>query len=178
MFKIQPYLERRSLSYWDGALTFLICDDRWPCWSHLFTCHRCSSLRQALHQFYLQYHTFQCDQGAIIYKVHVGSVVQYWWSCTPSQFIRLFWGVRGSCAECHLFSLVSPIVPCCMINILILGCLCPLLFVLKNILTLGILRSATSHIPGCFCHWTFFQNIWFNMATSDPFVSHLDTQLG
>ena len=36
------------------------------------------------------------------------SVIQYWWSCTPSHSIGLhFWGVRGSWVECHfLFSLV------------------------------------------------------------------------
>ena len=36
------------------------------------------------------------------------SVIQYWWSCTPSHSIRLyFWGVRSSWVECHfLFSLV------------------------------------------------------------------------
>ena len=33
------------------------------------------------------------------------------------------------------------------------------------------------HIPGCFCPWTFFQNIGFNMVPSDPFMSHLATQL-
>ena len=30
----------------------------------------------------------------------------------------------------------------------------------------------------CFCPWTFFQNIEFIMVPSDPFVSHLATQLG
>ena len=36
------------------------------------------------------------------------SVIQYWWSCTPSHSIGLyFYGVRSSWAECHfLFSLV------------------------------------------------------------------------
>ena len=36
------------------------------------------------------------------------SVIQYWWSCTPSHSIGLyFWGVRGSWVEFHfLFSLV------------------------------------------------------------------------
>ena len=32
--------------------------------------------------------------------------------------------------------------------------------------------------PGCFCPWTFFQNIGFNMVLTDPFMSHLATQLG
>ena len=34
------------------------------------------------------------------------------------------------------------------------------------------------HLPGCFCPWTFFQNIGFNMELTDPFMSHLATQLG
>ena len=63
----------------------------------------------------------------------------------------VFGGMRGSCVECHLLSLVSPIVSCSMIVILILGCLWPLVFVLNNILTLGILRSEISHLRGCFC---------------------------
>ena len=32
--------------------------------------------------------------------------------------------------------------------------------------------------PRCFYPWTFFQNIGFNMVPSDPFISHLATQLG
>ena len=113
-----------------------------------------------------------------IYIHREGRVVQYWWSCIPSQSIGLFCGVRGSCVECHvLFSLVSPIVSCSMIIRLILGCLWPLAFVLNNIMTLGILRSAISHLSGCFCPWTFFQNIGFNMVSLDPFVSHIHTQL-
>ena len=39
-------------------------------------------------------------------------------------------------------------------------------------------HSAISHLPGCFCPWTFSQNIGFNIIPSDPFMSHLDTQLG
>ena len=48
----------------------------------------------------------------------------------------------------------------------------------KHILTLGILHSAISHLPGCFCPWTLFKNIGFDMVSSDPFMSHLATQLG
>ena len=71
-----------------------------------------------------------------------------------------------------------PNVSCSMVNNLILGCLWPFLFVLNNILILCIWRSAISHLPGCFCPWTFFQNIGFNMVPSVPFMSHLATQLG
>ena len=71
-----------------------------------------------------------------------------------------------------------PIVSCSLINVLILGCSWRLLFVLNNTLILGISCSAISHLPGCFCPWTFFQNIGFNMVPSDPFMSHLASQLG
>ena len=65
-------------------------------------------------------------------------------------------------------------------NSLIPGCLWLLAFVLNNTLihVLGIWCSTIPHLPGCFCPWTFFQNIGFNMVPSDPFMSHLATQLG
>ena len=61
---------------------------------------------------------------------------------------------------------------------LILGCLWLLVFVLNNILILGIWCSTIPHLPGCFCPWTFFENIGFNTMLTDPFMSHLATQLG
>ena len=60
---------------------------------------------------------------------------------------------------------------------LILGCLWPLVFVLNNILILGIWCSTIPHLPGCFCPWIFFENIGFNTVLTDPFMSHLATQL-
>ena len=72
------------------------------------------------------------------------SVVQRWWSCTPSQSIGLFWGSgRFLCwMPFFLFSLVFPFQ-----NSLMLECLWPLVFVSNSILTLGIfgvLQSLTS----------------------------------
>ena len=61
---------------------------------------------------------------------------------------------------------------------LILGCLWLLVYVLNNILILGIWCSTIPHLPGCFCPWTFFENIGFNTVLTDPFMSHLATQLG
>ena len=79
----------------------------------------------------------------------------------------LFWGVRGSCVECHLlFSLVSPIVSCSMINRLILGCLWPLVFVL-NSMTLWILRSAISYPPDVFAPKPSFRisdSTWYHLC--------------
>ena len=71
-----------------------------------------------------------------------------------------------------------PIASCSLMNSLIIGCSSLLVLVLNNTLIIGIWCSTISHLPGCFCPWTFFQNIWFNMVPSDPFMSHLATQLG
>ena len=53
-----------------------------------------------------------------------------------------------------------------------------MVFVLNNTLILGIWCSTISHLPGYFCPWTFFQNIGFNTVLTDPFMSHLVSQLG
>ena len=63
-------------------------------------------------------------------------------------------------------------------NSFIPGWLWLLAFVLNNTLILGIWCSTILHLPGCFCPWTFSQNIGFNMVPSYPFMSHLATQLG
>ena len=63
-------------------------------------------------------------------------------------------------------------------NSLMPGCLWLLAFVSNNTLILGTWCSTIPHLPGCFCSWTFFQNIGFNVVPSDPFMSHLATQLG
>ena len=92
----------------------------------------------------------------------------------PNTFYRR---VRGSWAECHfLFSLVYQLCFPLWKN-LILGCLWLLVFVL-NILILGIWCSTIPHLPGCFCPWSFFENIGFNTVLTDPLMSHLATQLG
>ena len=63
-------------------------------------------------------------------------------------------------------------------NSLIPGCVWLWAFVLNNTLILDIWCSTFPQLPRCFCPWTFFQNIGFNMVPSDPFMSHLATQLG
>ena len=83
----------------------------------------------------------------------------------PITFYR---GVRGSWAECHfLFSLVYHCVLLLDKN-LILGCLWMLVFLLNKILILGIWCSTISHLPGCFCPWTFFENIGLNTVLTYP----------
>ena len=53
-----------------------------------------------------------------------------------------------------------------------------LAFILNNTLILCIWCTTIPHLPGCCCPWTFFQNIGFYMVPSDPFMSHIATQLG
>ena len=61
------------------------------------------------------------------------SVVQYWWSCTPSQSIGLFFGSARFLGWMPLFVFFGlPIASCSLINSLILGCLWPLVFVLTT----------------------------------------------
>ena len=62
------------------------------------------------------------------------SVVQYWWSRTPSHSIGLFFGSARFLGWMPLFIFFGlPIVSCSMINSITLGCLWPLEFVLNYI---------------------------------------------
>ena len=117
--------------------------------------------------------------SSVIGRIYNASVIQYWRSCTPSRSIGLyFWGVRGSWAECHFCFLWFTNCVLLFDKSLILGFLWPLVFVVNNTLILGIWWSTIPHLPGCFCPWTFFENIGFNTVLTDPFMSHLATQLG
>ena len=104
------------------------------------------------------------------------SVIQYWWSCTPSHSV--FLGNARFLGSTFGFLWFTNCVLLSGDNNLIPGCLWILVFVLNNTLILGIWCSTIPHLQGCFCPWTFFQNIGFNMVTLDPFMSHLATQLG
>ena len=88
-----------------------------------------------------------------------------------------FWGACSSSVECHLlFSLVSTICVLRYGNKINTRMLVTIGICFKLYLTLGIFRSVIFHLPGCFCPWTFFQNIGFNIP-SDSFMPHLFTQL-
>ena len=118
--------------------------------------------------------------SSVIGRIYNGSVIQYWRSCTPSRSIGLFLGsVRFHVLNAIFFCFLW-FTNCVLLfdKSLILGCLWPLLLVLNNILILGIWCSTIPHLPGCFCPWTFFENIGFNTVLTDPFMSHLVTQLG
>ena len=113
--------------------------------------------------------------SSVIGRMYNGSVIQYWRSCTPSRS-KGEWAVPGlNAIFCFLW-----FTNCVLLfdKNLILGCLWLLVFVLNNILILGIWRSTIPHLPGCFCPWTFFENIGFNTVLTDPFMSYVTTQLG
>ena len=112
----------------------------------------------------------------------VGWCVPSWWPLFPSRcsvsiyiyiHIYIYALLYEFCflwfTNCGLLSDDNSLIP---------RCLWLLTFVLNNTLILGIWCSTTPHLPGCFCPWTFFQNIGFNMVPSDPFMSHLATQFG
>ena len=97
--------------------------------------------------------------SSVIGRIYNGSVIQYWRSCTPSRSI-------GECAVPGLNAILCFFwfTNCVLLfdKNLILGCLWHLIFVWNNILILGIWCSTIPHLPGCFCPWTFFENIGFN----------------
>ena len=127
---------------------------------------------------YMYIHIYICMYipytSSVIGRIYNGSVIQYWRSCTPSRSI-------GECADPGLNATFCFFwfTNCVLLfdKNLILGCLWLLVFVL-NILILGICCSTIPNLPGCFCPWTFFENIGFNTVLTDPFMSHLTTQLG
>ena len=109
----------------------------------------------------------------------VGLCVSSWWPLFPPRssvliYIHIFicssiWVLFLWFTNCVLLSDDNSLIP---------GCLWLLAFVLSNTLILGICCSTIPHLLRCFCRWTFFENIGFNMVPSDPFMSHLATQLG
>ena len=113
--------------------------------------------------------------SSVIGRIYNGSVIQNWRSCTPSRSI-------GECAVPGLNATFCFLwfTNCVLLfdENLILWCLWLLVFVLSNNLILGIWCSTIPDLPGCFCPWTFFENIGFNTVLTDPFMSHLATQLG
>ena len=108
----------------------------------------------------------------------VGWYVASWWLLFPSRNSVLIY--------IYIYALLYEISFLWFTNCVLLsddnssipGCLWLLAFVLNNTLILGIWCSTIPNILGCFCPWTFFQNIGFYMVPSDPFMSHLASQLG
>ena len=108
-------------------------------------------------------------------NLRVGWSVSSWWPLFPSRSSVLIY------IYIYMLFYMSSVffgLPIVSFSLMIIGCLWLLAFVSNNTLILGIWCSTIPHLPGCFCPWTFFQNFGFNMVPSDPFMSHLATQLG
>ena len=108
----------------------------------------------------------------------VGWCVSSWWPLfRPEIYIYIYIHIYALLYEsCFLW-----FTNCVLLsdNSLIPECLWFFWYLfLNNTLILDIWCSTILHLPRCFCPWTFFQNIGFNMVPSDPFMSHLATQLG
>ena len=145
-----------------------------PCfWTRAIKCH--DYVQKLCVNIYVYICMYIPYTSSVIGRIYNGSVIQYWRSCTPSRSIRECTVPGLNATFCFLW-----FTNCVLLfdKNLILGCLWLLVFVLNNILILGIWCSTIPHLPGCFCPWTFFENIRFNTVLTDPFMSHLATQLG
>ena len=101
-------------------------------------------------------------------------------SCTPSEPIGLFMGVRSSSVKCHLvYLLLIPWYSCISSwNMrLLLRCLWQFCFILNYMLIILIPSSsgsANAHLTGCFRFWPFLLNKGLDMIPLDFFMSCLD----
>ena len=82
-------------------------------------------------------------------------------------YSTFFGSTRFLCWMPLVVSFGFTIVSCSMIIRLILGCLWPLVFILNNILTLGILRSAISP-PRMFLLLDLLSEYWIQHGTIGP----------
>ena len=109
----------------------------------------------------------------------VGWCVSSWWPLFPSSSVLINIGI-------YIYALLYEFCFLWFTNCVLLSndnsitseCVWLLAFVQNNTLMLGIWCSTFPHLPWCFCPWTLFRNIGINMVPSDPFMSHLATQLG
>ena len=122
----------------------------------------------SLYEFcYRTYIYIQRECHSVLAKLH------------PITFYRIvFLGSARFLGWMPLFVFFGLPIVSCSDKSLILGCLWPLVFVLNNTLIPGIWCSTIPNLPGFFCPWALFQNIGFNTVLTDPFMSHLATQLG
>ena len=105
------------------------------------------------------------------YFCHYMSVGTMWHcafaSCTPSQSIGLFLGCALFwCPVSLCIPFTNSLIACYSIMMVaaIIGIFMPIAihFGLHNQIFFG---SATTHLPGCFCPWTFFFEYWNGHVT-------------
>ena len=165
-------------SYWQQKLLYCICYTIWIGWHMTFGLEQegCSLIAPMA----LAHPLHPIDNRSRYRRrnLWVGWCVSSWWHVFPSRspvliIIYIYALLYEFCflwfTNCVLLSDDKSLIP---------GCLWLLAFILNNTLILGFWCSTIPHLPGCFCPWTFFQNIGFNIVPSDLFMSHLATRLG
>ena len=167
-------------NYWQQKLLYCICYTIWIDWHMIFGLELEGGSLIAPMALAHPLHPIDNRSRNRRRNLWVGWCVSSWWPLFPprsSVLINIYMHIYALLYEfCFLW-----FTNCVLLfddNSLIPGCLWLLAFVLNNTLILGIWCSTIPHLPGCFCPWIFFQNIGFNMVPSDPFMSHLATQLG
>ena len=158
-------------NYWQQKLLNCICYTMWIDWHMIF------GLKQEggsmIAPMALAHPLYPIDNRSRNRNrnLWVGWCVSSWWPLFPSRssvliYIDIYALLYEFCflwfTNCVLLSDDNSLIP---------GCLWLLAFVLNNTLLPGIWCSTIPHLPGCFCPWTFFQNIGFNMVPLDPFMS-------
>ena len=167
-------------NYWQQKLLYCICYTMWIDWHMIFGLEQEGGSLIAPMALVHPLHPIDNRSRNRRRNLWVGWCDSSWWPFVPvqklcvniyiyMQFLYFYEFCFLWFTNCVLLSDDNSIIP---------GCLWLLAFVLNNTLILGIWCSTTPHLPWCFCPWTLFQNIGFNMVPSDPFMSHLATQLG
>ena len=151
-------------NYWQQKLLYCICYIIWIDWHMIFGVeHEGGSLIAPMTLAH-PLHPIDNRSRNRRRNLWVGWCVSSWWLLFPSRssvLIYMYIYMHFLYEFCFLW-----FTNCILLsddNSLIPGCLWLLAFVLNNTLILGIWCSTIPHLPGCFCHWTFFQNIGFNM---------------
>ena len=163
-------------NYWQQKLIYCICYTIYIDWHMIFILEQEGGSLIAPMALAQPLHPIDDRSRDRRRNLWVGLCVSSWWPLFPSRSSLLI----------YIYALLYELCFLCFTNCVLLsdgnslipGCLWLLAFVLNSTLILGIWCSIITHLPGCFCPWTFFQNIGFNMVPSDPFMSHLATQLG
>ena len=182
---LQNILLQRSYNYgvwnyWQQRLLYCICYIIWIDWHMIFGLEQEGGSLIAPMALAHTLHPIDNRSRNRRRNLWVGWCVSSWWPLFPSRssvYIYIYIYIHALLYEfCFLW-----FTNCVLLsddNSLILRCSWLLAFVLNNTSKLCIWCSTIPHLPRCFCPWTFFQNIGFNMVPSDPFMAHLATQLG
>ena len=159
-------------NYWQQKLLYCICYTIWIDWHMIFELEqKGGSLIVPMELAYLLHPIDNSSRNR--HRIQwVGWCVSSWWHLLLSRSSVLIYIYIYMCvcvfSIWDLFFWFTNYVLLSNDNSLIPGCLWLLAFVLDNTLILGIWCSTIPHLPWCFCPWTFFRHIVFNMGAIGP----------